>query len=408
MTTKKHFKIGKRIVGSGYPSYIIFEVASTHSMDWNIAKDYVTQAREVGADAVKFQLFTADNLLNPISSVLLNTYRYFQVSETPKKWFPKLLKLCQKEGVDLLCTPFDNGSATFLSKIGLPALKIASGDLTNHMLLTHIAKLGKPVVLSTGMANMKEVQEAMNILTKYKNNSVALLQCTSVYPMPYESANVRAMNSLKRKFRTTTGYSDNGSRGIAVPLIAIAMGASIVEKHVTSQKSRDNVDDKFSLSIEEFSVMVKRIREIEKIYKNNLAMALNDLKKEFGSVVKKTLGSTIKKPSEFGFKKDGVTMNENKERHWARRGVYPKINIPAGTKVEKNMLICLRPDVGVPASKYNSVVGKLVAEDLQALLPIKLNQSKVEKFNKKDILIYYKTRKQKEFANELNKTALFD
>ncbi|KKQ18162.1 MAG: N-acetylneuraminate synthase [Berkelbacteria bacterium GW2011_GWA1_36_9] len=185
MKRQKFIKIGQRKVCPGYPTYIIFEVASTHENNWKIAKKYVEQAKDAGADAVKFQLFEADKLLNPLTAGLKGTYDYFRTAETPKKWFPKLKKLCGKAKIDLLCTPFDEDSASFLDNIGVPAVKIASGELTNHQLLSHVAKFNKPVILSTGMATMDEVKQAVNVLKSNGCRELSLLQCVSVYPTSY-------------------------------------------------------------------------------------------------------------------------------------------------------------------------------------------------------------------------------
>lgn len=352
------------MVGPGYPAYLIFEVASTHANDWNLAKAYVKQAKEAGADAIKFQLFTADGLLNPISSVLVPTYKYFKTAETPRNWFPRLKKLCQGEGIDLLCTPFDEDAATFLNDLGLPAVKIASGDLTHHRLLRHVAKFDKPVILSTGVATMKEVAEAVNVLRKAGCQQLAVLQCVSVYPMPYEAANVRVIQTYQDKFKSLVGYSDNGSKGMLVSLVAASLGASIIEKHVTSQKQRGSMDDIFSASLEEFSQMVKRIRKNPDI---------KSLRKEFGKDVDTILGSKVKKPSPYGVKRrDGSLMLEADERRWIRRALYPARKIAKGTIITKNMIIALRPSVGISSTDYDKIIGAKALEDLPARYPISL------------------------------------
>lgn len=393
-------KIGRHLVGPGYPTYIIFEIASTHSNNWDIAKDYIKLAKEAGADALKFQLFNADKLLNPISSLLLPIYNYFKNSETPREWFPKLLNLCKKEGLDLLCTPFDEDSADFLNKIGIPAIKIASGDLTNHKLLSNVAKFGKPIILSTGMATMDEVEKAVKLLEDAGCNQYIILQCTSVYPMPYEAANLKVIQTLANEFKTVVGFSDNGSKGYIAPLAAVALGASVIEKHVTSQKKRKNMDDIFSLSVEEFAEMVKRIRE---------AKSLSDLKKEFKQDFDKLLGDGIKRPTKIGYlRKDGTYMSEDLERHWARRGIYPRVNIAKGNIIIPEMLIALRPDVGISTIDYVKVIGLKAKEDLPKRYSIKLEKGGVRKFRKSDIQSSYPLEQDKEFIKILSETALFE
>ena len=404
----KPLRLGRKLVGPGNPSYIIFEVASTHGNDWDIAKAYVKQAKKAGADALKFQLFRADGLLNPITSGLKSTYDFFKKSEIPRAWFPKLIKLCDEAGIDFLCTPFDGESAIFLNQIGMPAFKIASGDLTNHQLLSLIAGFNKPVILSTGMATISEVKAAVNVLRNNGSKDLAILQCTSVYPMPHEAANLKTMVALKEEFRTVVGYSDNGSEGFVVDLAATAVGASIIEKHVTSKKKIGNKDDIFSLSVEEFSKMVGEIREVERNFGDDTKRAVDKLKKDYGKDIDKMLGSSRKKPSDIGYlREDGVYMTENSERHWARRGIYPNAIIPEGTVITKDMIISLRPDVGVSALDFGRVVGAIADEELMPLKPIRIKGGKISQFSKLDIEKVYKKKQDQEFVRILLEEALF-
>src|SRR3989338_4509236 len=397
----KEIHIDSRKGGSGCQPYVIFEVASTHQNDWVLAENYVRQAKDTGADAIKFQLFTADGLLNPISSMLQPTYEYFKTAETPREWFSRLKKLCEQIGIDLLCTPFDEEAATFLNdEIGLPAVKIASGDLTNYKLLEHIAKFKKPIILSTGVATMNEVEDAVAVLKNSGCEQLAVLQCVSVYPMPYEAANVRVIETYQDKFNCVVGYSDNGSKGVIVPLVAVALGASIIEKHVTSQKQRGNMDDIFSLSVEEFGEMVERIRQNPD---------LEDLRKEFGGDIDIILGSPIKEPSDAAIERPGeiTKMDEWRERRLVRRGLYPKVNIPAGTKITDDMLIALRPDVGVSSMQYEDVLGAVAQENLPAKHPINIKDGEARLFHKEDLARTYTHPKEQETVRALIQTATF-
>ena len=265
-----------------------------------------------------------------------------------------------------------------------------------------MAKFKKPVILSTGMATMDEVRAAVNVLRSHGCKQLILLQCTSVYPMPYEDANVRAMRGLKKEFGCLVGYSDNGSKGIVVPLVAVAMGASVIEKHVTSQKQRGSLDDAFSLSLGEFSEMTKGIRQLEKDYKGHLEEAAKDLAKEFGDDVEKVLGDGVKKPAGFGVKReDGTQMTEADERHWARRGVYPNQNIKRGAKITEAMIISLRPDVGVSALSFHEIIGKKAEEDLSKRCPLKIDGDGVRVFKKADIRAMYTDPSEVDFVNVL-------
>ncbi|MEK7510266.1 MAG: N-acetylneuraminate synthase family protein [Patescibacteria group bacterium] len=404
-------KIGNREIGPGHPTYIIFEVASTHENDWEIARAYVDQAKEAGADALKFQLFRADTLLNPITSGLKGTYEYFKTAETPWDWFPKLKELCDQRGIDLLCTPFDLQAASFLNGTGIPTVKIASGDLTNHQLLAHVALFHKPIILSTGMATMEEIKQAVQVIRDMGNEELALLQCVSVYPTSFQDANVSAMNHLKKAFDTLVGYSDNGSPGFLVPLMAVAFGASIIEKHVTSQKRRGNLDDIFSLSVEEFADMVRKIRMIEQ--ERDKEKVLSQLKAEYGEDFEKAMGDGIKRPASHGtlITHPGVPkpflQKEADERHWARRGVYPARDIRKGTLITPDMLVVLRPDVGISGLQYQEVLGKTAAEDLPARHPLKIHEDQVFQFHLSDAESVYPDPQDVDFVKTLKQLALF-
>jgi len=402
-------KIGEREVVATHPSYIIFEVASTHEGDFKVAKELVYAAKRVGADAVKFQLFEADKVLNPIAKFLKPVHKYFVKTQTPRNWYPKLMKLCDKIGIDFLCTPFDLEAASFLNQVGIKAVKIASGELTNTPLLSHVAAFGKPVILSTGMATMEEIEHAVGILRKNGCNQIALLQSASVYPMPYEDANIAAMTTLRNQFKTAVGYSDNGSAGILVPLVAVAMGASIIEKHVTHQKGRGHLDDTFALTIDEFREMVKRIRGFEQKYAGRFSDALDDLRDEFGKDVDKVIGSSIKEPAKHGIpRRDGTRMQDVDERQWARRGVYPKKNIKKGERITLQNTYLVRPDIGVSVKNLDRVLSMKATENLKAKMPIFIENKSVRRFRKSDIKKFYQREELKQFRKILEKNALLD
>lgn len=378
-------KIGARELGPGQPTYIIFEVASTHANDWNMATAYIDQAARVGADAVKFQLFEADKLLVPLTPGLRGTYDYFKTTETPRAWYPKLKSLCDKSGIDLLCTPFDVDGASFLNEVGVPAIKIASGELTNRLLLERVATFNKPILISTGMATMEEVHSAVKTLRTHGAKDIVLLQCVSVYPTSFEDANVRAMQTLGNEFGVLVGYSDNGSRGMLVPLMAVALGACVIEKHVTSQKKRGSLDDKFSMSVEEFGEMVRRIRAIDALSNKNIV--LKGLRGEFGSDFDKALGDGIKRPAAHGTTvthpgvEGAFVQLEENERQYARRGVYLKESVQKGTILTEDRLILLRPDIGISATLYTDVVGTTAGEDLKERIPLQLRGNEVFQFH---------------------------
>ncbi len=377
--------LGTRELGPGRPTYIIFEVASTHGNDWEMAQSYVAQAADAGADAVKFQLFEADKLLVPLTPGLKGTYDYFKTTETPREWYPKLKALCDERGIDLLCTPFDVDGASFLDSVGVPAVKIASGELTNLPLLERAASFGKPIIMSTGMATMEEVRMAMETLRAHGAKDIVLLQCVSVYPTSFEDANVRAMQTFAAEFDVLAGYSDNGSRGVLVPLMAVAMGASVIEKHVTSKKARGSIDDVFSMSVEEFADMVRRIHAIDA--RSDKEVVLKELRKEFVEDFDKALGDGIKRPAPHGTTvthpgvEGSYIMREADERQWARRGVYLRAPVAKGTILTAESLSLLRPDIGVSALQYAEVVGKRAGEDLKEKMPLQIRGEEIFQFH---------------------------
>ena len=236
-----------------------------------------------------------------------------------------------------MVTPFDEERASLLHSLDLPAFKISSGDITNYPLLRHLAAFRKPLFLSTGMATVGEVEEAVNAIHGEGNNDIILLHCVSSYPSRTEDANIKAMITLKRAFQLPVGYSDH-SLGIAVPLGAVALGACVIEKHITIDRTLAGPDHQYALEIDEFREMVQQIRSLEK-----------------------ALGSGTKVPVE----------TEIPERGWARRGIYAATDIPKGVKINRDMLKIVRPCLSALEPKYiDLVVGRIAGKDIAAHEPI--------------------------------------
>ncbi len=217
-------KIGKRLVGEGEPVFIIAEVGSNHDGKLEQAKQLITSAKECGADAVKFQSFTADKLVSPKYEKI---YQAFKRVELPLGWHEELAKFAESQGIVFLSTPFDEESAFLLNSLGLPAFKIASYDITNHPLMSHVAGFKKPLLLSTGMADLGEVEEAISTIRSEGNSNIILLHCVSNYPPRMEDANIKAMVTMQKAFQLPVGYSDH-SLGTIVPLGAVAWGACVI------------------------------------------------------------------------------------------------------------------------------------------------------------------------------------
>lgn len=270
----KPIEIEKRCVGPGNPVYIIAELSGNHNQDFDEAVRLIQAAYDAGADAVKLQTYTPDTITLSCDS------EYFRVGEgllwngeelytlygkayTPWEWQPELKKISREIGIPLFSTPFDPSSVEFLEKMQVPAYKIASFEVTDIPLIQQVAATGKPVILSTGMATLGEIDEAVSCIRETGNNQIALLKCTSAYPALPEEMNISTIPHMAETFDVPVGLSDH-TLGIAVPVAAVALGACIVEKHLTLSRSTPGPDSAFSLEPDEFRAMVDAIRVAEK------------------------------------------------------------------------------------------------------------------------------------------------
>jgi sialic acid synthase SpsE len=326
--------IDDRPVGEGESIFIIAEVGSNHDGKLEQAKQLIASAKQCGADAVKFQTFTADNLVSPKYDKL---YQAFRKVELPLEWHEELANFAKKQGIIFLSTPFDEESASLLNKLGLPAFKIASGDVTDYPLLKQVASFKKPIILSTGMAELAEVEEAVKIIRDAGDDDIILLHCTSNYPPKTEDINLKAITTMREMFKLPVGYSDH-SEGITSSLGAVALGACVIEKHITTDKTLPGPDHPSALEVDEFKEMVRQIRHLE------LA-----------------LGSGIKEPVEA----------EIPERGWARRGIYAASDISKGTIINREMLKIVRPHLDtLKPGDIDLVVGRIAKKDIAAHEPI--------------------------------------
>jgi sialic acid synthase SpsE/sugar phosphate isomerase/epimerase len=260
-------KIGDRLVGDGQPAYIIAEIGVNHNGILDLALELIDASVSAGADAVKFQKRSLKNLYakkylenaNSGEKTLRYLLPILQQVELPDSAYHKILEYCQQKGITFLCSAFDSESADFLEGLGLPAFKVASADLTNLPLLEHLVSIGKPLILSTGMSRMEEVEMTVAFL-KERRAEFALLHCNSTYPAAFEDINLRFMDQLRR-FGVPVGYSGH-ERGIAVSTVAAALGASIVERHITLDRTMDGPDHAASLEPQGFKKMVRDIRQV--------------------------------------------------------------------------------------------------------------------------------------------------
>lgn len=267
-------QIHGRPIGASHPCYLIAEMSANHGQRYEEAERIVHAAREAGADAVKLQTYTPDTItidsrrpefkLGPGTIWEgRNLYELYGEAYTPWEWQPKLKAVADEIGIDMFSTPFDATAVDFLEAMDVPAHKIASFELVDHALLRQVAKTGKPVIMSTGMAAFEEIGESVRVLREAGCRELALLKCTSAYPSPPEEMNLRTISHLAEAFGVPAGLSDH-TLGIAVPVAAVALGACLIEKHFTLSRAKPGPDAAFSLEPHEFKAMVDAVRDAEK------------------------------------------------------------------------------------------------------------------------------------------------
>ena len=266
-------KINDRHIGAGYPVYIVAEMSANHNRDFNQALRIIEAAKEAGADAIKIQTFTADTMTINVQNEFFkikntiwngkNLYDLYSEASTPWEWQPKLKEAANKLGLEFFSTPFDPSAVDFLEKLDVPVYKVASFELVDLQLLKRIAKTGKPVIMSTGMASLADIIEAVKVFKESGGKQIALLKCTSAYPAPPEEMNLRTIPNLAKIFEVPVGLSDH-SIGIETAIAAVALGACIVEKHFTLSRDLYGPDSSFSIEPEELQTLVRAIRRVEK------------------------------------------------------------------------------------------------------------------------------------------------
>ncbi len=266
-------QIGRRQIGPGHPVYVIAEMSANHNQDFAQAVEIVRAAAASGADAIKLQTYTADTITVACESDLFrikgtiwdgqNLHKLYDEAHTPWEWQPKLKRLANELGLDCFSSPFDFTAVDFLEKMEVPAYKIASFELVDIPLIERVARTGKPVIISTGMGSLSEIDEAVRAFRAAGGTELALLKCTSAYPSPPEEMNLRTIPHLGAAFGVPVGLSDH-TLGMAAPVTAVALGASIIEKHFTLSRSIPGPDSAFSTEPHEFRAMVDAVRAAER------------------------------------------------------------------------------------------------------------------------------------------------
>ncbi|MFW5697661.1 MAG: pseudaminic acid synthase [Fimbriimonadaceae bacterium] len=335
-----------RKIGPGEPVYIIAEISANHNGSLEEALKIVDAAAEAGVDAVKLQTYTPDTMTLDSDKPYFqigqgtiwegkNLYQLYQEAYTPWEWQPKILEHAQRAGLQCFSTPFDESSVEFLEDMGVHAYKIASFELTDIPLLKRVAETGKPMIVSTGMGNLAEIEEAVRTIREAGGEQLALLKCTSAYPAPPEAMNLRTMVNLAETFGVAVGLSDH-TLGNAGAIASVALGACIIEKHITLDRGVPGPDSAFSLEPHEFKALVRDVREASA-----------------------ALGKVNYEPTE-------------KERASAtfRRSLFVAENVEAGDTISEENCRVIRPSHGLHPRFYPDVLGKKFAEKAEKGTPL--------------------------------------
>lgn len=340
-------KIGIREIGGGKPAYIIAEMSANHAGDISRAKEIIHAAKEAGADCIKIQTYTPDTLTIDCDNSYFhisdgtwngeNLYQLYQKAYTPWEWQKELFEEAKKAEIDFFSTPFDNTSVDFLEEIGIGFYKIASFELVDIPLIEYVASKGKPMILSTGMATLAEIDEAVEAVKKRGNRNFALLRCASAYPAITDEMNLRTMQNMGDTFGVPYGLSDH-SMGSVGAVTAVALGASIIEKHFCLDRAIENPDSTFSMNPMEFKQMVHDIRQAEK-----------------------AIGSVKYEPSE-----------QEKSSQIFRRSIFCVKNIKRGEKLTSENVRIIRPGYGISPKYYNDILGQTALIDIERGTPLKM------------------------------------
>lgn len=270
----KGIKIADKLISNESKTFIIAEISANHNQDIEIAKKMIREAKRVGADAVKLQTYTADTITldcdNEYFQIKQGTiwdgttlHKLYEEAYTPWEWHKELMDVAKEEGIICFSSPFDKTAVDFLEELNVPAYKVASFEITDIPLIKYIAEKGKPVIISTGIGTIQEIQDAVNACKEVGNEQIILLKCTSAYPAKLEEMNLNTIPNMSDTFGVISGLSDH-TLGITVPVGAVAIGAKVIEKHFILDRKMGGPDSAFSLNIDEFAEMVKSIRDIEK------------------------------------------------------------------------------------------------------------------------------------------------
>lgn len=343
---KKIFSINNKEIGEDNSIFIVAELSANHLHNFENAVKLVKEASRAGVDAIKLQTYTADTITidcdNEYFQIRQDTiwdgrtlHNLYKEAYTPWEWQPKLKKIAEEEGLICFSSPFDKTAVDFLEDMNVPAYKVASFEITDIPLIEYMASKGKPMILATGIATLRDIEEAINACRRMENNKIALLKCTSAYPAPFEDMNLKTIPNLAETFDVIPGLSDH-TLGISMPIAAAALGAKIIEKHFTLNRADGGPDAAFSLEPDELKSMVKSIREVEK--------ALGEVSYD--------LTDKMRKSREFS------------------RSLFVVKDIKKGDFFTEENVRSIRPGFGMHTKYYNQVLGKSAKTDIKKGTPM--------------------------------------
>lgn len=345
----KKVNLGNRIIGDAQPVYIIAEMSANHAGNFEWAKEIIHAAKEAGADCIKTQTYTADTMtldsdkeyfqINKGTWQGENLYNLYQKAYTPWEWQADLKKEAEKVGLDFFSTPYDRTAVDFLEELGVNFYKISSFEIIDLPLIEYIASKNKPIIMSTGMASLAEIEEAVEVVKLQGNEDLCLLWCSSAYPADPEDMNLKTIQHLKATFKVPVGWSDH-SLGSVGAVSAVTFGAKVIEKHLCLIRDSKSLDSSFSMEPKEFKKMVEEIRMAEK-----------------------AVGEICYELSE----REMISRK-------SRKSIFSVKKIKKGERLTEDNIRIIRPGHGLKPKYYNLVLGRKVKDDIEANEPITWNK----------------------------------
>jgi pseudaminic acid synthase len=341
------FKIGKRKIGEKNPVFVVAELSANHNQEFEVAARSIEAAKDAGADAVKVQTFTPETITldcqNEYFQINNGTlwdgktlFELYKETYMPWEWQPKLKEIAEDLDMVFFSTPFDRSAVDFLEEMDIPAYKVASLEITDIPLIEHISSKGKPIIISTGIATLSDIEDAVDACERMGNDQIALMKCTSSYPAPLDEINLRSIPELAETFNTPVGISDH-TLGITVPIAAVALEAKIIEKHFILDSNLGGPDATFSLEPEEFRSMVESVREVEE-----------------------ALGKA-------NYERTGE-MEKSRE---FSRSLFVVKNIREGDLLTEDNIRSIRPGYGIHPKYFKEILGKRVKSDIKRGTPLR-------------------------------------